>query len=70
MIYSLKPLFIYLLLDFYAAPQFILCLKQAILAPAPLRHPSLKAHILLIGQSSPCWCAKWNMKATVTELEK
>ena len=35
-----KTLLIYLILPLYAAPQFILCLKQAVLAPVSLRPPS------------------------------
>ena len=34
-----KKLLIYLILPLYAAPQFSLCLKQAVLAPVSLRPP-------------------------------
>ena len=45
-----KKLLIYLILALYAAPQFSLCLKQAVLAPVSLRLPSRWAHSVLIGQ--------------------
>ena len=39
LVYSLKHL-IYLILALYAAPQFSLCVKQAVLSPVSLKLPS------------------------------
>jgi len=50
MIWNKLCIYIYLILTLYAAPQFSLCLKQAVLAPVSLRPPSRWAHCILIGQ--------------------
>ena len=47
MIYSLENYLIYLVWTLYAAPQFSLCLKQAVLAPVTLSPPANEPKVLI-----------------------
>ena len=55
---QLKKNLIYLKLALYAAPQFSLCLKQAILAPVFLRPPLLRCPLSSDLLAPPGSCAR------------